>query len=159
MPGEGAKVLPAGYAQKIPAGSEILFQVHYAKTGKEESDSTSLGFIFSKDPSTKQIETRWVTNHYFRIPAIAQSHEVRGCYTFDKDVDIISTWSDPAEIRRRSRLRPPALRQPTVPPSPQNKGFARRSPSGSKRTSTAWWRRSGAVVLWKHRGPIAHPDC
>jgi len=90
VPGEGAKILPAGYAQKIPAGSEILLQVHYAKMGKEESDRTSIGFIFSKEPSTRQIETRWVANHYFRIPANANRHEVKGCYTFDKDADVLS---------------------------------------------------------------------
>src|SRR5262245_60858756 len=90
VPGGGAKVLPSGVVQKIPAGSEILLQMHYSKTGKEESDRTSIGLVFSREPPEKLMLTRWVENHYFRIPANAANHEVKGCYTFDKDVDLLS---------------------------------------------------------------------
>ena len=90
VPGESATVLPPGVAQKIPAGSEILLQIHYAKTGKEETDRTSVGLVFSNEPSAKLLQTRWVLNHYFRIPANAPNHEVKSCYTFDKDVDVLS---------------------------------------------------------------------
>jgi hypothetical protein len=90
VPGEGAKLLPVGLVQKIPAGSEILLQIHYAKTGKEESDRTSVGLVFSQEPAATQIQTRWVMNHYFRIPPNARNHEVRSCSTFDKDVELLS---------------------------------------------------------------------
>jgi hypothetical protein len=90
VPGEGAKIMPPGIVQKIPAGSEILLQIHYAKTGKEEMDRTSVGLVFSKEPPARLMQTRWVLNHYFRIPANAPNHEVKGCYTFDKDVDVLS---------------------------------------------------------------------
>ena len=90
VPGGSANTLPPGIVQKIPAGSEILLQIHYAKTGKEESDRTSVGIVFSKEPQAKLIQTRWVMNHYFRIPANAANHEVKSCYTFDKDVDVLS---------------------------------------------------------------------
>ncbi len=90
VPGEGAKILPGGLVQKIPAGSEILLQIHYAKTGKEESDRTSVGLVFSREPAATQIQARWVMNHYFRIPPNAKNHEVKSCYTFDKDVDLLS---------------------------------------------------------------------
>src|SRR5262249_5910081 len=90
VPGGGAKLLPAGLIQKIPAGSELLLQIHYTRTGNEESDRTSVGLIFSKDPEARQMQAKWVMNHYFRIPPNAANHEVKSCYTFDKDVDLLS---------------------------------------------------------------------
>ena len=90
VPGESAKILPAGLVQKIPAGSEILLQIHYAKTGKEETDRTSVGLVFSNEKDATQIQARWIMNHYFRIPPNAKNHEVTSCYTFDRDVDLLS---------------------------------------------------------------------
>jgi mono/diheme cytochrome c family protein len=90
VPGESAKIMPQAIAQKIAAGSEILLQIHYAKTGKEEVDRTSVGIVFAKEPPAKIMQSRWVMNHYFQIPPKAANHEVKGCYTFDKDVDVLS---------------------------------------------------------------------
>jgi hypothetical protein len=58
VPGGNPTVLPHGVVQKIPAGSEILFQIHYSKSGKEESDQTSIGFVFSKEPPEKMMGNR-----------------------------------------------------------------------------------------------------
>ena len=89
-PGMPAVVMPDGIAQKIPAGSEILFQIHYTKTGKDEVDRTSIGLVFSKQPPKQVMLSRWVQNYYFRIPANDPNFEAKGCYTFDQDVDIYS---------------------------------------------------------------------
>jgi hypothetical protein len=89
-PGTPPNVMPEGVAYKIPAGSEVLFQIHYTKTGKEETDRTSIGFIFAKKPPQKLLSQRWVQNFYFRIPPNQSNYEAKGCYTFDKDVDVLS---------------------------------------------------------------------
>jgi hypothetical protein len=89
-PGTPPTSMQNGLAQKIPAGSEILLQIHYTKTGKDEVDRTSVGLVFSKQPPRQLMMGRWVQNYYFKIPANASNYEAKGCYTFDQDVDVLS---------------------------------------------------------------------
>ncbi|MCI0410540.1 MAG: hypothetical protein L0191_18600, partial [Acidobacteria bacterium] len=89
-PGSRGDVYPEGLGKLIPKGSEILFQVHYNKTGKVERDRTSIALIFTDEPPPKIVEAYWVSNYYFRIPPGTAAHEVKGCYAFDKDVEILS---------------------------------------------------------------------
>jgi hypothetical protein len=67
-----------GLGKVVPKGSEILFQIHYTRTGKVEHDRTSIAFIFADAPPPRVIEAYWVSNYYFRIPAGAAAHEVKG---------------------------------------------------------------------------------
>ncbi len=88
-PGKDVDVWPAGVAKSIPAGSNIVIQVHYSKTtGKVEKDRTSVGLIFAKTPPAKVLSAFGVINHYFKIPPGSDNHEVKGCYTFSRDVEI-----------------------------------------------------------------------
>jgi hypothetical protein len=88
-PGKDVDVWPAGVAKSIPAGSNIVIQVHYSKTtGKAEKDRTSVGLIFAKEPPAKVLSAFGVINHYFKIPPGSDNHEVKGCYTFSRDVEI-----------------------------------------------------------------------
>src|SRR5262245_21084607 len=53
-PGKNPDVFEPGSAKKIPAGSNLLLQMHYSKTtGKPEKDRTSIGLIFAKQPVEK----------------------------------------------------------------------------------------------------------
>ncbi|MFY9611028.1 MAG: DUF3471 domain-containing protein [Blastocatellia bacterium] len=88
-PGKDVDVWPTGVAKSVPAGSNIVIQVHYSKTtGKTEKDRTSVGLIFAKEPPAKVLSAFGVINHYFKIPPGAENHEVKGCYTFSRDVEI-----------------------------------------------------------------------
>ncbi|HSO74324.1 MAG TPA: DUF3471 domain-containing protein [Blastocatellia bacterium] len=88
-PGKDVDVWPAGVAKSIPAGSNIVIQVHYSKTtGKTEKDRTSVGLIFAKEPPAKVLSAFGVINHYFKIPPGSDNHEVKGCYTFSRDIEI-----------------------------------------------------------------------
>jgi hypothetical protein len=89
-PGTPPLITSEGTALKIPAKSDILLQIHYTKTGKEEVDRTSVGLVFAKTPPKKLLETQWVMNQYFQIPPNASNHEAKSCYTFNRDVDIFS---------------------------------------------------------------------
>jgi hypothetical protein len=65
--------------------------MHYAKTtGKPEKDLTRVGLLFAKAPVEKMIESRDVTNFFFRIPAGADNHEATACYTFTRDVQLVN---------------------------------------------------------------------
>ena len=88
-PGKDVDIFPAGTAKSIPAGSNIVIQVHYSKTtGKLEKDRSSVGLIFAKEPPEKMLTAFGVMNHYFKIPPGDDNHEVRGCYTFSRNVEL-----------------------------------------------------------------------
>jgi hypothetical protein len=88
-PGKDPDVFPLGIAKYIPAGSRIILQMHYSKTtGKAESDRTSVGFQFAKQPPQKTMMSMGAMNNYFKIPAGADNHEVTACFTFGRDAEI-----------------------------------------------------------------------
>ena len=90
LPGREPDVYPAGTARLIPAGSKLNFQIHYSHTGKPETDATSVGLFFSKQPP-KQVARRIdLHNQMFLIPAGAPSQEVTECHTFQKKMYITS---------------------------------------------------------------------
>src|SRR5262245_4922831 len=89
-PGRDPDVWPAGVAKKIPAGAEIMLQVHYARNGKAEKDRSSVGLVVAKRPPERQLITWPIQNFFFRIPPGAGNHEVTSCYTFKQDVHIVS---------------------------------------------------------------------
>jgi hypothetical protein len=90
-PGKDWDVFPTGVAKKIPAGSVIIFQVHYNKsTGKPEKDRSSIGLIFATHPPEQMAMTTGISNLLFKIPPGADDHEVTSCQTLDRDVVLFS---------------------------------------------------------------------
>ena len=90
-PGREADVWAIGTAKKIPAGSNIVLQMHYAKMrGTVGKDRTSVALIFAKAPVEKMVGTRSIINQLFAIPAGAENHEVTACWTYQRDVELIS---------------------------------------------------------------------
>lgn len=89
-PGEQPAVFPTGYARKIPAGAELVFQMHYTPTGKATKDITTLGLVFAKEPVKTAVLTRGIMQMRFEIPPGAAAHEVRSQYTFTQDSHVTS---------------------------------------------------------------------
>ncbi len=90
VPGENAMIFPEGIAKKLPAGARFIFQIHYAATGKELEDQTSIGIVFAKKPVTQEIITRGIVNTKIKIPAGAPNHLETASYTFENDAKILS---------------------------------------------------------------------
>lgn len=90
-PGRNADIWPEGTAKRVPAGSNLIFQMHYSKTtGNTEKDRTSLALVFARKPVEKAILSHDVTNFFFQIPPGAENHEASACYTFTRDVQVVS---------------------------------------------------------------------
>jgi hypothetical protein len=89
-PGTEATVFPPGTAKKIPAGSHIVLQIHYSRAGAVEKDRSSIGLKFTSAQPDKVVNTAWVSNHYFKIPAGAENHRVTACFTFPENAHIYS---------------------------------------------------------------------
>jgi hypothetical protein len=91
LPGREPDVYPAGTARKIPAHSTLNFQIHYSRTtGKTETDETSVGLIFAKEPPQRVSRRIDLSNQMFMIPAGDPDHDVTECHTFPKNVLITS---------------------------------------------------------------------
>ncbi|MEO6808351.1 MAG: redoxin domain-containing protein [Isosphaeraceae bacterium] len=89
-PGEMPSVFPPGVAKLVPAGSNLVLQVHYTPMGKIKVDQSRVGFIFAKTPPTRQAVTESIHNPRFVIPPHDANYEVRARYTFAADAKMIS---------------------------------------------------------------------
>jgi len=89
-PGDMPSVYPAGSAKKIPAGSDLILQIHYTPTGTMRTDRSRVGLIFSKAPVEHRAHTLGIAQPRFEIPAGAGSHPVASSHTFGEDVHLLS---------------------------------------------------------------------
>lgn len=87
-PGRDQDVFAPGTAKRIPAGSTIVLQIHYSRSGAAEKDRSRIGLIFSKEPPEKTVRTKPIANYHFQIPAGAENHEVTACFTFKEDAHL-----------------------------------------------------------------------
>ena len=60
----------------IPAGSDIIFQMHYTTNGKAQTDRSRVGFIFAKTPPDKRVLRITAFNDGFVIPPGATNYPV-----------------------------------------------------------------------------------
>jgi hypothetical protein len=86
--GEDAPVYLPGTAKRVPAGSTLIFQVHYTTNGKPGVDRSRIGLIFAKEPPRQEIRTGIIANPLFAIPAGAAHHQIEAEATFSEDVRI-----------------------------------------------------------------------
>ena len=68
-PGNLPMSAPPGMAKKIPAGADLVLQMHYTPNGKPVRDLTRLGLVFADAPPTHRVLTLQLNNITFRIPA------------------------------------------------------------------------------------------
>jgi hypothetical protein len=87
-PGVPPRDLKDGLAKLVPAGSKLVFQMHYTPCGVAQTDRTQVGLIFA-DPKEVKKEHRSgiVLNYRLRIPAGAKDHLVVASHQFFQE-----TW-------------------------------------------------------------------
>jgi hypothetical protein len=91
LPGRAPDVFPDGSAKWIPPGSKFEFVIHYARTsGPPQTDRTSVGLYLATAPPERTLRRMDLRNFFFLIPAGAARHEVRRCYTFERDKLLLS---------------------------------------------------------------------
>ena len=86
--GEDAPIYRPGLAKRIPAGSTLVFQVHYTTNGAPATDRSKVGFIFAKEPPQREIRTATVANAQFAIPPGVSAYQVEAEATFTEDVNV-----------------------------------------------------------------------
>lgn len=90
-PGTQATMLPEGHAIRIPAGSNLIFQLHYTPVGTKQLDRSSIGFVYC-DESTVTHEVRGGVcgTTDFTIPAGAANHTIVATEVMEEDTTIMS---------------------------------------------------------------------
>ncbi len=69
VPGTRAAMMPEGMAKRIPANSELVFQVHYTTNGTATTDLSKVGFLIAdKKTITHEIQTTSAVQPELRIP-------------------------------------------------------------------------------------------
>jgi peroxiredoxin len=101
-PGLPPNRYPPGAALRIPAGSKLLFEVHYSPNGKPQEDRSYIGLKFA-DPSTvkARIWGGMVGNRSFRIPPGDPDFEVVGEISVPGDA-IMLTLTPHMHLRGKS---------------------------------------------------------
>ena len=91
-PGDIPLLLPPGVAIKVPAGAELIWQMHYTPNGKESKDKSQVGFVFykGKEPPKRIAHTRGAVNNSFVIPPGATNHKVESEWIVPRDILLLS---------------------------------------------------------------------
>lgn len=78
VPGQRATIFPPGFARKIPAGSKLVFQMHYTPNGQEQTDVTQIGMTFmDASDVTHEVFTMVGIDQEFEIPPGEMNHVVK----------------------------------------------------------------------------------
>jgi Copper type II ascorbate-dependent monooxygenase, C-terminal domain len=91
-PGSSPDEWPSNMAKFIPAGSDLVFQIHYTTNGTPAEDQTSVGLIFAKSPPPQRVLTLQLTNDKFVIPPGADDFRVEVHGTLPNDCTLLSLF-------------------------------------------------------------------
>jgi hypothetical protein len=89
-PGSLPDQWPTGMAKFVPAGSDLVFQMHYTTHGRATSDQTSVGIVFAKEPPKQRVLTLQLTNDHFVIPPGADDFRVEARGSLPNDATLLS---------------------------------------------------------------------
>jgi peroxiredoxin len=91
VPGAHPQVYADGMAKFVPAGSRLLFQMHYTPNGTVQTDQTSVALVLA-DPTTvkKEVRTNMAANHKFEIPPRADDFVIESETNFKEDTLVLN---------------------------------------------------------------------
>jgi hypothetical protein len=89
-PGSSPDEWPTTMAKFVPAGSDLVFQMHYTTNGKAVTDQSSVGLVFSKKAPPQRVLTLQLTNDHFVIPPGADDFRVEARGTLPNDAILLS---------------------------------------------------------------------
>jgi hypothetical protein len=89
-PGSSPDNWPEGAGKFIPAGSDLVFQMHYMTHGHAATDQTSVGIVFARQPPNQRVLTLQLTNDHFVIPPGAPDFRVEVHGSLPNDAVLLS---------------------------------------------------------------------
>ncbi len=92
VPGATPRELPEGLAHRLPAGSDIVVQVHFHLSGKPESEQSMIGLYFDDEPPTREFTS-------LQIPPVFGAFSGIDLKPGEKNVKITDTFELPVAVR------------------------------------------------------------
>jgi peroxiredoxin len=93
VPGMPPMILRDGEAKLVPAGSKLIFQVHYTPNGTAQTDRSSVGLVFADPKSVrKEVRSNFAADFQLHIPPGAANHPVEADYRFGQDTLLYSLF-------------------------------------------------------------------
>ncbi len=89
-PGSSPDNWPEGMAKFIPAGSDLVFQMHYMAHGHAATDQSGIGIVFAKQPPKQRVLTLQLTNDRFVIPPGVDDYRVEVHGSLPNDAVLLS---------------------------------------------------------------------
>jgi hypothetical protein len=89
-PGSSPDQWRDGMAKLVPAGSDLVFQMHYTTNGHRAEDRTSIAIAFSHVPVSRRILTLQLTNDRFVIPPGVDDYRVEVHGTLPNNATLLS---------------------------------------------------------------------
>jgi mono/diheme cytochrome c family protein len=89
-PGSSPDSWPDAMAKFVPAGADLVFQMHYTTNGHPGTDATRVGMNFSKKPPAQRVLTLQLTNDHFVIPPGVPDYRVEARGTLPNDALLLS---------------------------------------------------------------------
>ncbi|HXE10939.1 MAG TPA: hypothetical protein VN633_02390 [Bryobacteraceae bacterium] len=89
-PGSAPDNWPEDMAKLIPAGSDLVFQMHYITKGKPASDRTAIGLVTTNQAPKQRVLTLQLTNDRFIIPPGVDDYRVEVHGTMPNDALLLS---------------------------------------------------------------------
>ncbi len=87
-PGTNPQVFQPGTALRLEPGGVLELQMHYTANGEAATDRTKVGFVFSKDPSPREVRPTQFYNTTLLIPAGARDVAINGEVEFVQDATV-----------------------------------------------------------------------
>lgn len=116
-PGAAFRMLPQGTAWRIPAGANLVMQIHYHPHGHALKDRTRIGLHRAKGPVQKRVRTSVVGTEQFLIPPGDARHAVTAEAFTLADVTLLAVWPHMHQIGREMKVKatgPSGEEQPIV---------------------------------------------
>ncbi len=88
VPGMVPRKLPEGVGKLIPAGSDLILQVHYHRSGKPEDDLTQFGIYLAEEKITHRARVRSVADNKLDIPPGDGNYKAVATMTLPSDITI-----------------------------------------------------------------------
>lgn len=84
-PGSDPDTWPAGMAKFVPAGSDLILELHYTPSGKPATDQTKISLQFTKAAPQKRVLTLQLNNTKLAIPPGDANYHVTTSGTMPND--------------------------------------------------------------------------
>lgn len=93
VPGSWPLIFPTGTARLVPAGSKLVFQMHYTPNGTAQTDQTRVGLVFADAKTVRRsIRSDMAINVELKIPPRAADYQALADYRFGQDALLYSLF-------------------------------------------------------------------